>query len=149
MSRLACLVALLLASPHAAQALTPATVICPAMFGSSKLGSPERLGGGLVASTEHGPVVGRTEGFYEIVTHCASGQSVVVSRSPSGPLNATEVVRAVTRNAVDSPEVVTLDELTARLSDAVGPADIRESSVEHSECLCQIFDPELVRASHP
>jgi len=103
---------------------------------------PQDLGDGIVARTEifYGED-GSSDRLWDMVTHCASGISIAVKVDTSEDIGA---VRALVQSAIASSEVFTLEDLTARLDQAMGTAIIdegRPASVE--TCACQHFYPEL------
>ena len=125
-----------------AQALAPPVPVCyPHQDGMASY-DPADLGDGIVARTE---IFYGEDGSYDrrwdVVTHCASGISIAAQLSSNEDV---EVVRALVRSAIASPQVFTLEDLTERLDQARGTAIIdggRPADVE--TCACQHFYPEL------
>ena len=109
------------------------------------------LGGGLVSVTGH---LTDSSGAYssrEIVTHCSSGQSLMIGLATEADIaKRAQHARNIVRQAVISTEVVTLEELLQRLRTALGYAEF-DSSVpaDRETCACAAYYPDLRGTKEP
>jgi hypothetical protein len=109
------------------------------------------LGGGLVLITEH---LTDSSGAYssrETVTHCSSGQSIMIGIGTEADIAAgAQHARDIVRQAAVSTEVVTLGELLERLRAALRHAEFDSSAAADREtCPCAAYYPDLRGTKEP
>ncbi len=122
----------------AASALTPPLPECPN-------GIPHDMGGGLVSTLQYAY---DSQGSYvsgtQLVTHCASGRSLLVQLPLRDTHESAEFARHLLRDAAESSEVLTLEDLRARLEQFVGPTIVDQSLPDWREtCGCATLYPGL------